>query len=268
MTALPDLPGVYNLIAFDHIGSTNDEAKRLAGLGEDECPDGTLVWAKSQSAARGRRGRTWESLDGNLFLSLVLRPDVPIMEATQLGYVAALAVYDTIAELCPAGYEAQCKWPNDVLLNDKKFCGILLEASSNSGGVLDWLVLGLGINVAQHPDDSNLDYATTSFHAEGATDITREQTLVSFARNFLLWTRRWLDDGFSVIRENWVWRAKGIDQEIEVRLEYETLSGIFAGIDENGALLLRQGAGNASVIKTITVGDVFFPAPPIDLRTE
>ena len=257
MATLPDLPGVYNLIALDQIGSTNDEAKRLAAKGEDVCPDGTLVWAKSQTAARGRRGRTWESLDGNLFLSLVLRPDVPAMEATQLGYVAALAMYDTIGELCPAGYEAHCKWPNDVLLNGKKFCGILMEASGNTKGMLDWLVLGLGVNVTQHPKD--VDYPTTSFHGEGANHITREAVLVSFARNFLLWTRCWLDDGFATIRENWLWRAKGLDQEINVRLENETLSGIFTGVDETGALLLRQVENTGSTIRAITVGDVFFP---------
>ena len=257
MASLPDLPGVYNLIALDHIGSTNDEAKRLAAEGEDACPDGTLVWAKSQDAARGRRGRSWESLDGNLFFSLVLRPDVPAMEAAQLGYVAALALYDTVGELCPPGYEGHCKWPNDVLLNGKKFCGILLEASSNTSGILDWLVMGIGINVTRHPDTA--EYTTTSFHGEGATDITREQTLVCFARNFLLWTRSWMDDGFGVIRENWLWRAKGVGQEINVRLENETLSGIFAGIDDTGALLLQQGTGDNPLTRVVTVGDVFFP---------
>lgn len=257
MTDLPDLPGVYNLIALDHVDSTNDEAKRLASQGEDACPDGTLVWAKTQSAARGRRGRKWEALDGNLFLSLVLRPEVSLIEATQLGYVAALAVYDTIGELCPPGYEAQCKWPNDVLLNGKKFCGILLESSGNQKGSLDWLVLGLGINVATHPTD--VDYQTTSFHGEGARDISREDALTSFARNFLAWTRRWLDDGFGVVRENWIWRAKGLNEAINVRLDNETLSGIFAGIDETGALLLRQDTANGPETRVVTVGDVFFP---------
>lgn len=256
MSAIPDLPGVYYLIALDHVGSTNDEAKRLAAQGEEVCPDGTLVWAKSQSAARGRRGRTWEAFDGNLFLSLVLRPEVPALEATQLGYVTALALYDTIGELCPPGYEAHCKWPNDVLLNGKKFCGILLEASGNQQGNLDWLVIGVGVNVTQHPDTA--DYPTTSFHAEGATSITREETLVAFARNFLSWTRRWLDDGFGIIRENWVWRAKGLNEAINVRLENETLSGIFAGIDETGALLLCQDTATGPETRTVTVGDVFF----------
>lgn len=256
MSSVPGLPGVYNLVTLDETGSTNDEAKRLAALGEEVCPDGTLVWAKSQTAARGRRGRAWESMDGNLFLSLVLRPDVPAMEATQLGYVAALAIYDTIGELCPAGYEAACKWPNDVLLNGKKFCGILLEASGDGAGNLDWLVLGVGINVARHPTD--VDYPTTSMHAEGAIHVTREDTLVSFARNFLLWTRAWMDDGFAKIRENWLWRAKGLNEPIDVRLENEILSGIFIGIDETGALLLRRDMDNDSDIMTITVGDVFF----------
>lgn len=257
MSELPALPGVYNLIALDHVGSTNDEAKRLAAEGEEACPDGTLIWAKSQSAGRGRRGRAWEAMEGNLFLSLVLRPEVPAIEATQLGYVASLAIYDTIGELCPPGYEAHCKWPNDVLLNGKKFSGILLEASGNPSGHLDWLVVGVGINVAKHPD--GMEFPATSFHAEGATAITREEALVSFSRNFLAWTRRWLDEGFGIVRENWLWRAKGLNESINVRLENETLSGIFAGIDETGALLLRQETPEGETTRTITVGDVFFP---------
>ncbi len=257
MSAIPDLPGVYNLITLDETSSTNDEAKRLAAEGEETCPDGTLIWAKAQTAARGRRGRAWESLEGNLFLSLVLRPDVPALEATQLGYVAALAVYDSIGQLCPAGYEAHCKWPNDVLLNGKKVSGILLEASGDGAGNLDWLVLGLGVNVAGHPED--VEFPATSLHAEGAPHITREEFLTAFARNFMLWTRSWMEDGFAKIRENWLWRAKGVNEAIDVRLENEVLSGIFVGIDETGALLLRQDGDSGSEVRAMTVGDVFFP---------
>ncbi len=254
MTQTLNLPGIYNLVTFDSVSSTNDEAKKLAEQGEDAAPDGTLVWARSQSAGRGRRGREWFGAEGNLYCSLILRPDAPAIEATQLGYVAALAIYDTIGELCPPGYEAHCKWPNDVLLNSKKVSGILMESSGSSpDGHLDWLILGVGINVATHPDDT--PYPATSFAAEGARDISVEDTLASFSRNFLVWCRRWMEDGFEGLRETWVWRAAGLNEEILVRLENQELSGIFAGIDENGALRLRQNENE----QTITVGDVFFP---------
>ncbi len=110
----PRLPPGYKLICYDSIGSTNDEAKRLAREGAAER---TLVWALEQNAGRGRRGRRWVSPRGNLYASLILRPDCTPHRAAQLGFVAALAVGGALGALLPRVEGLSYKWPNDVLIN-------------------------------------------------------------------------------------------------------------------------------------------------------
>src|SRR5262245_4500325 len=107
------LPQPFRLAVYETIGSTNDEAKRLARAGE---PEGVVICAGEQTAGRGRRGRAWSSPPGNLYSSMLLRPRCRAGEAAQLGFVAALGLTDSIAELAP-GIAVRCKWPNDLLAN-------------------------------------------------------------------------------------------------------------------------------------------------------
>lgn len=254
MTRVPNLPAAYRLLALDEVGSTNDEAKRLAAEGEEAAPDGTLVWAQRQTAGRGRRGRTWESPEGNLYCSLVLRPEVPLREAAQLGFVAALAVFDALAGACRPRQNVRCKWPNDVLLNGKKVAGILLETESANAEAADWIVLGVGVNVARAPERA--EFPATSLHAEGETGVDAVDVLEGFTRHFLQWTNRWLDDGFQPIRRGWLWRAVGKGERVEVRLDGETLAGVFEDIDDAGALVLALDGGR----RRVAAGEVFFPS--------
>lgn len=248
----PILPTAYRLVTLETIDSTNAEAKRLAAKGEDEAPDGTLVWAKEQTDGRGRRGRKWDSPPGNLYCSLVLRPEVRLEKAAELSFVAALAVCDALGSIGEPGHQVLCKWPNDVLLNGGKVAGILLETETSGGDTPEWLVLGVGINIAIFPGDTEV--RATSFRAEnwGATEV---DCLEAFCRHFVLWAGKWLDEGFRPVRKTWLQRCTGKGEEIEVRLENETLTGIFEDMDENGALLLKTKDGE----RRITAGDVFFP---------
>ncbi len=250
----PDLPSVYKLVSLDVVDSTNDEARRLAAEGEETAPDGTIIWAEEQTAGRGRRGREWVSPPGNLYCSLVLRPGVPAAKAAELGFVAALAIYDALGTIGEPGHQVHCKWPNDILLNDHKVAGILLEAETVGGpgdsNIPEWVILGLGVNVGVFPGDT--DFPATSFRAE-SLNATVIDCLNAFARHFLKWTNAWLEDGFAPIRKNWLWRCHGLGEEIEVRLEGETLKGVFTDLDEDGALLLKTGDG----MRKITAGDVF-----------
>lgn len=250
----PRLPAAFNLIELESVGSTNDEAKRLAKLGEDEAPDGTLVWARDQSAGRGRRGRQWTSPPGNLYTSLVLRPEVPLARLSELSFVAALAVYDALGTLAEPGHQVHLKWPNDILLNEKKVAGLLLETeSAGADGSCDWVVLGMGLNIEHHPADT--PYPATSLRFEGwPTGV--EDALEAYARSFLAWASRWLDGGFAPVREAWLWRCKGRGDEIRVRLGDETLTGVFRDLDETGALMLDC----AGQVRHITAGDVYFGA--------
>ena len=248
----PNLPVAYNLIALEKVGSTNEEAKLLARRGEIEAPDGTLIWAREQTRGRGRLGRNWSSPPGNLYTSLILRPDVALTQMSELSFVGALAVYDALGSLCEPGHQVHLKWPNDILLNEKKVAGILLD-TENTGKTdgIDWVVLGMGLNVGWHPEDT--DYPATSLRFE-QWPTTIEQALEAYTRSFLNWTNRWLDDGFKPIRKSWLWRCKGQGETIEVRLGSNILRGVFRDLDKNGSLVLDCG----DKVRHISAGDVYF----------
>ena len=119
------LPSPYRLVELESVDSTNAEAKRLAEAG---APDSTIVWAKRQTAGRGRRGRSWVSGEGNLYFSILLRLPYPSRNVMQLGFVAANAIADALQVASPPGTFVHVKWPNDVLVEGKKIAGILMEA--------------------------------------------------------------------------------------------------------------------------------------------
>lgn len=247
------LPPAYRLVALNAIGSTNDEAKRLAREGAE---DGTLVWAREQTGGRGRGGRGWVSPPGNLYISLVLRPECPAAQAAQLSFVAALGAGGALGAVLPPLVDLQYKWPNDVLLNGRKVAGILLEGESSGGAGFDWLVLGIGINVESHPAEAM--YPATSLRAEGATEATVETMLEGFARHFQSWVSRWLDEGFAPVREAWRERARGLGEAIRVRLPDTEASGTFLDLEPDGALLLGLADGTR---QRIAAGDVYFSQP-------
>lgn len=247
-----DLPPAYELMVFDAVDSTNDEAKRRAEAGAKH---GTLIWAQSQTRGRGRRGNQWVSPTGNLYMSLVLRPDCPVAEALQLSFVASLALADALGSLLPPLAEVTCKWPNDVFLNGRKVAGLLLESATTSGAALDWLVLGVGVNVASAPSD--LAGQATSFHGEGAGEVTPAQVLEVFCRHFLTRVDQWRDHGFLPLRDAWLYRAEGKDGKVTVKLENETFTGRFVDIDQSGALVVEMAN---SAHRRVTAGDVFMGA--------
>ena len=245
------LPPAYRLIALDQVESTNDEAKRLAETGAEE---GTLVWAREQTKGRGRQSRSFASPPGNLYMSLILRPDCPVAEAAQLGFVAALGVGDGVGSAAPPMIEVHFKWPNDVLFNGRKGSGILLESKISASVGLDWLVLGIGVNLSSYPE--NTSFPATSLAFEGAPpDLQVEQLLEAISRHLLSWVHRWRDEGFAPIRQAWLRHAKGIGEELEVRLSNERLRGTFRELDESGALVLELPGGET---RRIHAGDVYF----------
>ena len=249
MSEAPRLPPAYRLVALDSVGSTNDEAKRLA---QEGAPEGTLVWAREQTAGRGRQGREWTSPRGNLYLSLVLRPEGPPSEAAQLAFVACLGVGGMVGSFATPLTPMTYKWPNDILLAGRKVAGVLLEAESK-GDALDWLVVGVGVNLVSAPPDAR--HPATDLRSEAENPVSVEAALESFARHFLTWVSRWTGDGFGPVREAWRARAAHLGKEIEVRLPNETLTGVFADLGANGELLLDTAAGR----RIVTAGDVHLP---------
>ena len=244
-----NLPGFFLPIMLEGIDSTSEEAGRRARQG---APEGTLVWAQEQSAGRGRRGRVWLSPAGNLYCSLVVRPTCPAAEAVQLGFVAGLALAEAAEAVLPEGRTVSCKWPNDVLVGDRKMAGVLLDASSSGNGRCEWVVIGMGINVRWHPNLAEAQFPATSLASEGGGDLDPSRFLEVLAPRFHDRLVRWREQGFAAVRQDWLRRAFRLHQVINVLLHDRLLSGTFTDMDTCGAMMLSCADG----VHVVTAGDV------------
>jgi BirA family biotin operon repressor/biotin-[acetyl-CoA-carboxylase] ligase len=235
------------LITHDTIGSTNAEALRLARAGER----GPLwIVAKTQTAGRGRRGRTWVSEPGNLYASLLLTDPAPPERCPELSFVAALALHDAIGGRIP-GLAARLvlKWPNDLLIDRNKFAGILVEGEGAA------VAIGIGVNCVHHPDHTE----TPATDLASAGVRTSPESLFAplsgaMAARVAQWNR---GAGFAAVRADWLARAAGVGKPIRVNSGEVELSGLFDGIDEAGRLVLRLADGT---IQAVAAGDVFLAA--------
>jgi BirA family biotin operon repressor/biotin-[acetyl-CoA-carboxylase] ligase len=237
----------WDLRAFDTVDSTNEEIRRQAEAGAAE---GLAVMAAKQTAGRGRRGRAWESPPGNLFLSLLLRPAVTPGQAATLSFLTTVAVAEAVALAIP-GADITNKWPNDLLVGGAKISGILLESHTRPDAALDWVAVGIGVNLASHPD--NALYPTTSLRHHGA-EVTPADFAGWLLARYGYWYERWLAEGFAPVRAAWLSRAQGLGQPVIVRLPDRELQGRFTALDDSGALLLELPDGR---VQTVTAGDVF-----------
>ena len=249
MTTQNAWPANHALRHFDDIDSTNEEARRLAAGGVE----GPLwIVADRQQKGRGRRGREWHSLTGNLYATLLLNPASRVGQCAQLSFVAALAASDLVARCAPE-VDVKLKWPNDVLADGRKIAGILLEASGTGTGAPDWLAIGFGINLVWHPSD--VEFPATSVVAIGAHPPAPRDALTWLAASWAKWYGTWEKAGFVPIREAWLARAAGLGERIRTRLHEEEAVGVFEGIDETGALLLRESTDR---LRIVAAGDVYF----------
>ena len=240
-----DLAGVRH-VNYDTLGSTNAEALALARAGER----GPLwISARTQSAGRGRRGTRWVSPAGNLHATLLLSEPSPPAQAPQLSFVAALAAHDAIAACAPqVGPDLKVKWPNDLLVEKAKVAGILIEGESEPAFAV---AIGIGVNCATHPD--NTDYPAADLAGLGALvvpDALLEELAGTMQKRLAQW-RSGLD--FSATRADWLKRAAGLGDVLQVRLPERELSGRFQGLDDAGRLLLER----AGSVTPVTAGEVF-----------
>ena len=249
------LPDGYRLLTFDVIDSTNEEARRQALTGASEK---LVIIAAEQTAGRGRRGRQWVSKPGNLFFSILLRPAVPSAQAAQLSFAAALAVHGGLKASLPeeAAAPIRLKWPNDLLFDEAKFCGILLEAGSTASGGAepDYLIIGIGVNLTDNPSDT--PYPATNMLSATGHALEAQSVLAAITAVFDDLYIQWQQEGFEALRAAWLKAAHGLGGPIEVRQGDESISGTFAGMDEQGGLIVRLEDGSDV---TIHAGDVYFP---------
>lgn len=241
------IPAFYKLKCLPETGSTNDDAKSAAEAGQAE---GLVIQALTQNGGKGRRGRPWSSPAGNLYTSILLRPACDAQTAGLYSFAAALAVYDTVRIFLPDA-KIEVKWPNDVLVEGKKICGILLESAPAHNNQLDWLVVGAGINVFSHPDDTL--YPVTDLSSQRAEITDLSSVLEIYLENFEKWRLNLVDEGFDSLRKVWIERAR--KGAIIARLPNEEIKGQFIGLDKAGRLLLELKDGST---KSISAADIFF----------
>ncbi len=262
---MPDLvssvvrEGVYThtvgrrIIYYPELESTMDEAARLSAMGSDE---GTVVLAETQTAGRGRQGRSWISQPGNLLLSVLLRPDMSQLPHISIlgGLATARAVRKT------TGLDARIKWPNDLMLRNRKVAGILSE-SSIEGDSVCYAVLGIGINVALSSSElQNVSPVATSLNQAAGKEISRGKLLTQLLMELDVLYRSLTPDGkgASSIIEEWTTLLDTIGSRVTARFHHDSISGEAVAVDEMGNLLIRAAGGE---IITLTAGDVTLSPP-------
>lgn len=250
MADFPRSVGGVPVVAFETIGSTNEEALARARSGELGA-----IWivGERQTAGRGRRGRQWVSEPGNLYASLLLSDPAPSNAVSGICFVAALALHDAVLDVAHGLAPAllKLKWPNDVLLEGRKVAGILVEGYSLAGGRVACAV-GIGVNCGHHPEGT--EYPAIDLAAAGYP-VTAEAMLNSLGQTMTMRLSEWArGENFGAIRSAWLARAAGVGGAIEVRLPDRIIAGTFDAIDPGGALVLRHRDGSR---ETISAGDVF-----------
>ena len=261
LTAIPDRLGALEigpllnthelgqtLHCSEELPSTNDRARELADTG---AAHGEVVVAESQTAGRGRRGRAWASPAGrNLYLSVILRPNLPPQRAPELTLVASVAACDACRK---AGVEAGIKWPNDLLVGGRKVAGILTELSAEPD-LVHWVVLGIGVNLNSGSGDfpADLRGVATSLSIERGQPVPRALFAAALLSELEQWLDRHAADGFGPVREAWRERSVTLGREVRVDADGGEISGVAEDIDASGALLVRGRAGLVRVVS----GDV------------
>lgn len=242
------LPTGYRAVWFETVGSTNDEAKAAARAG---AVDGSVYWSAHQTAGRGTHGRDWATPPGNLAVSIVMRPRLPLAFAPQAALVTAVAIADALPTLGIAKDRIRLKWPNDVLVDGGKVSGILLEGEAD-GSAARWLVIGTGLNLAHHPAETR--HPATDLAALGLS-VSPERALAAYLAAFDKWWGRWRRYDFPVIAG--AWGARTLHRpgdRLTLTVGRDTLQARYRGLAPDGALVIEDAGG---LEKRIVSGEIF-----------
>jgi BirA family biotin operon repressor/biotin-[acetyl-CoA-carboxylase] ligase len=237
----------FNLIIFDEIDSTNEEAKRLVQSGVS---GNFVIWAKSQSKGKGRNGKRWISPPGNFYLSLLIRPEFDLSVSSELSFVVAVAIGGALSNFLEnSSKKIEYKWPNDVLINGKKLASILIETSAKSNSIsLDWLIIGVGLNIISSPVE--VSGLATNLSDEGFDDLILNKFVDEFMKSFTIFYDIWLKEGFSPIREKWLNNGVGIGEVITVSVGKDRVSGVFEDLTNEGCIKLSLPGGQMCYVSS------------------
>ena len=236
-------PKCVHLVCFDTIDSTNSEALRLIKNGRVQ--ENTVILANQQSEGRGRRNAQWISPTGNLYMTIITKVDKSFLVG-QLSFVAGLAVYESVKEFSNFKGQLYLKWPNDVLLCEKKLGGILIESFE------EYCAVGIGVNLI--PVESLIENIAISL-SDIDLSVTPCELASRITKNYLYWCNLWTEEGFIGLRKAWLERVNGLGKEIVVKFPNgKRETGIFKGIDEFGRLLFEKASGN---LQSISSAEIF-----------
>ncbi|MFH1824545.1 MAG: biotin--[acetyl-CoA-carboxylase] ligase [Candidatus Firestonebacteria bacterium] len=240
-----------DLYCFNEIGSTNDFALRLAG---GKVKEGTVIISEKQTYGKGRLGRSWLSPSClGLYFSIILKPRISPHHASKITFLGGLSVIEAIKET--TGLDTKLKWPNDVLYNGKKLCGILTEIKAELD-IVNYLVIGLGVNVNFLKKDFpfNIRSTATSLKIELGRDILRLNLLKVILQNIENYYEMFKKEGFKPILENWKGKSVTLNKRVKVATEGDIIEGYAIDVDDECALLIRLDNG---MIRKVVSGNVF-----------
>jgi BirA family biotin operon repressor/biotin-[acetyl-CoA-carboxylase] ligase len=235
---------------FSETNSTNDVMDKLA---HDGVTEGIVVFAESQTKGRGRLGRQWTSPPGKgLWFSVLLRPNLHPMAATQLTVISAVAVARAVER--QTGLKPEIKWPNDIMFGSRKCAGILLELSAEIDHIRH-VVLGIGLDVNLAPEDfpEELRPLATSLRSEAGRMIDRPALAAALLRELDIAYGRLCDGDFHEIGDEWMRRCSTLGKRVSIRIGDRVITGTAEALDDEGTLLVRNEHGR---IEHIIGGDV------------
>jgi BirA family biotin operon repressor/biotin-[acetyl-CoA-carboxylase] ligase len=230
----------FDVKTFTALPSTQDYVKELA---EEGFPEGLAIQCMQQIQGRGRHGKIWESPLGNMYMSVLLRPECDANIAGQISFVVAVAMSKAIDEFIAPEHTKTLKWPNDILINGKKCAGILLESELDEHGKVKWIALGTGVNIMVAPEGA----VTLNEIAKKDVQVPVHPFRDRYLEHLGVWYKRWQEEGFDPIREEWMANAHGLGCLMKVNLPDRIFGGTFFGIDELGALDIETAEGMEKV---------------------
>ncbi len=246
-------PAGYSVTYVESAGSTNDLAKQAALTG---VPDGAVFWTPHQTAGRGTHGREWTTPPGNLAVSILKRPQMPIRFAPQTALVTAVALAEALGALGLAAGRVTLKWPNDVMVDGRKISGILLEGQA-AGHSVDWLVVGTGVNVLHHPPDTR--HPATNL-AEAGLSAPIDTVLAHYLAAFDKWWSRWRRYDFQVIQTAWTARTMHVPGDrLNLLHGGEMVSARYKRLGPDGTLVV-EGADRLET--QVASGELFAESDP------
>lgn len=233
-----------HILQFQRTDSTNTQARKQ---GEEGGAHGTLIVADSQDAGKGRRGRFWESPDtGNIYMSLLLRPDTTPSKAPMLTLVMAQSVAEAVRQVTSLG--AKIKWPNDIVVNGKKVCGILTEMSTGDDGIR-YVVIGVGINVENQEFPEELQKMATSLYLESGKHWSRAELIAPILERFEENYRKFMERGdLSCIRKDYNDLLINANRQVRVLEPGHEYEGRALGISSTGELIVKRDDGREEVV--------------------